>query len=71
VIAIAAYELARLTNRQDRRLWTISVGPDSRDCFDRADVAWLIIAAGRAHSDDGEEDVRERWVPVVDPPESW
>jgi chromate transporter len=46
VIAIAAYKLARLTNRRDRRLWTISLVLAVVTALTGAEIALLFIAAG-------------------------
>src|SRR5262252_7669864 len=46
VIAIAAYKLARLTNGNDRRLWTISIVLAFVTALTGAEIALLFIAAG-------------------------
>jgi chromate transporter len=46
VIGIAAYKLARLTNRSDRRLWTISLVLAAVTALTGAEIALLFIAAG-------------------------
>jgi chromate transporter len=46
IIAIASYKLARLTNRRDWRLWTISVVLAVVTALTGAEIAFLFIAAG-------------------------
>jgi chromate transporter len=46
IIAVAAYKLARMTNRRDARLWTISVVLLVVTALTGADIALLFIAAG-------------------------
>jgi chromate transporter len=46
VIAIAAYKLARLTNRDDRRLWIISLVLMVVTALTGAEIALLFITAG-------------------------
>jgi chromate transporter len=46
IIAIASYKLARLTNRRDWRLWTISVVLAAVTALTGAEIALLFIAAG-------------------------
>ncbi|HEV2371975.1 MAG TPA: chromate efflux transporter, partial [Streptosporangiaceae bacterium] len=46
IIAIAAYKLARLTNRRDARLWAISVVLGVVTAVTGAEIAYLFIAAG-------------------------
>jgi chromate transporter len=46
IIVIAAVRLARLTNRDDRRLWAISAGIMTVTAATGAEVALLFIAAG-------------------------
>ena len=46
VIAVAAYKLARLTNRTDRRLWTISAVLAVATAVTGAEIALLFLAAG-------------------------
>jgi chromate transporter len=46
IIAIAAYKLARMTNRRDRRLWTISIVLAAVTALTGAEIAVLFIAAG-------------------------
>jgi chromate transporter len=48
IIAIAAWKLARLTNRRDRRLWAISVILAVVTAATGAEIAVLFIAAGLA-----------------------
>src|SRR6266545_2313004 len=46
IIAIAAYKLARLTNRRDVRLWAISAVLATVTAVTGAEIAYLFIAAG-------------------------
>jgi chromate transporter len=46
IIAIAAYKLARMTNRRDLRLWTISAVLAAVTALTGAEIAVLFIAAG-------------------------
>jgi chromate transporter len=46
IIAVAAYKLARLTNRRDLRLWTISVVLAVVTALTGAEIAVLFLAAG-------------------------
>jgi chromate transporter len=46
IIAIAAYKLARLTNRRDVRLWAISAVLAAVTAVTGAEIAYLFIAAG-------------------------
>jgi chromate transporter len=46
IIAVAAYKLARLTNRRDLRLWTISLVLAVVTALTGAEIALLFIAAG-------------------------
>jgi chromate transporter len=46
IIAIAAWKLARLTNRSDRRLWAISAALAVVTAVSGAEIAVLFIAAG-------------------------
>jgi chromate transporter len=46
IIAVAAYKLARLTNRRDLRLWTISVVLGVVTALTGAEIALLFVAAG-------------------------
>jgi len=46
IIAIAAWKLARLTNRRDRRLWAISIVLGLVTAATGAEIAPLFIAAG-------------------------
>ena len=46
IIAIAAIKLARLTNRSDRRLWTISAALGVVTAATGAEIALLFVAAG-------------------------
>jgi chromate transporter len=46
IIAVAAYKLARLTNRRDLRLWAISVVLAVVTALTGAEIAVLFIAAG-------------------------
>lgn len=46
IIAVAAYKLARLTNRTDVRLWAISVVLGAVTAVTGAEIAWLFLAAG-------------------------
>jgi chromate transporter len=46
IVAIAAYKLARLTNRRDARLWAISAVLVSVTAVTGAEIAPLFIAAG-------------------------
>jgi len=48
IIAIAAWKLARLTNRRDRRLWSISIILAVVTAATGAEIAVLFIAAGLA-----------------------
>ena len=47
VIAIAAYKLARLTNRGDRRLWTISVVLAAETALTGAEIAGAVVVLSR------------------------
>ena len=46
IIAIAAWKLAKLTNRRDRRLWAISLVLATVTAVSGAEIAILFIAAG-------------------------
>jgi chromate transporter len=46
IIAIAAWKLARLTNRRDRRLWAISATLGIVTAVTGAEIAYLFFAAG-------------------------
>ncbi|GAA2577605.1 chromate transporter [Dactylosporangium fulvum] len=46
IIAVAAYKLARLTNRRDLRLWAISIALGLITALTGAEIALLFIAAG-------------------------
>jgi chromate transporter len=58
IIAIACYRLARLTNRRDWRLWTISVVLAVVTALTGAEIALLFIAAGLVMI---ALDARPRW----------
>jgi chromate transporter len=59
IIAIACYKLARLTNRRDWRLWTISGVLGVVTAWTGAEIALLFIAAGLVMI---ALDARPRWV---------
>jgi chromate transporter len=46
IIAIAAYELARSTNKQDPLLWTIAAIICAATVISGAEIVWLFLAAG-------------------------
>jgi chromate transporter len=46
IIAVAAWKLAKLTNKKDRRLWGISVVLMLTTAISGAEIAYLFIAAG-------------------------
>jgi chromate transporter len=46
IIAVAAWKLARLTNKKDRRLWGISVVLMLTTAISGAEIAYLFIASG-------------------------
>ena len=46
IIAVAAWKLAKLTNKSDRRLWAISVALMLVTAITGAEIAYLVIAAG-------------------------
>ena len=46
IIAVAAWKLARLTNKKDRRLWGISIILMLTTAISGAEIAYLFIAAG-------------------------
>jgi len=46
IIAVAAWKLAKLTNKKDKRLWTISVALLLVTAITGAEIAYLVIAAG-------------------------
>jgi chromate transporter len=46
IIAVAAWKLAKLTNKSDRRLWGISVALMLVTAITGAEIAYLVIAAG-------------------------
>jgi chromate transporter len=46
IIALAAWKLAKLTNKTDRRLWAISVALMLVTAITGAEIAYLFIAAG-------------------------
>lgn len=46
IIAVAAWKLAKLTNKSDRRLWGISVALLLVTAITGAEIAYLVIAAG-------------------------
>jgi chromate transporter len=46
IIAVAAWKLARLTNKKDRRLWGVSVVLMLTTAISGAEIAYLFIASG-------------------------
>jgi chromate transporter len=46
IIAVAAWKLARLTNKKDRRLWGISIILMLTTAISGAEIAYLFIASG-------------------------
>src|SRR5262249_58159049 len=46
IIAVAAWKLARLTNKKDRRLWAVSIVLMLVTAITGAEIAYLFIAAG-------------------------
>lgn len=60
IIAIAAYKLARMTNRRDLRLWAISIVLAVVTAATGAEIAVLFIAAGLLMI---ALDARPRWPP--------
>jgi chromate transporter len=46
IIAVAAWKLAKLTNKTDKRLWAISVALLLVTAITGAEIAYLVIAAG-------------------------
>jgi chromate transporter len=46
IIAIAAYKLARTTNKTDPLLWAIAVGVCAVTAIAKTEIVWLFLAAG-------------------------
>jgi chromate transporter len=46
IIAIAAYKLARTTNRKDPRLWGIAAAVCAVTAIAKTEIVWLFLAAG-------------------------
>ena len=46
IVAIAAYKLARATNKSDPLLWLIAAGVCAVTAIARTEIVWLFIAAG-------------------------
>ena len=46
IIAIAAYKLARTTNKSDPRLWAIAIGVCAVTAIAKTEIVWLFLAAG-------------------------
>jgi chromate transporter len=46
IIAIAAYKLARTTNKSDPLLWAIAIGVCAVTAIAKTEIVWLFLAAG-------------------------
>src|SRR5690348_14449133 len=46
IIAIAAYKLAKATNKRDPRLWVIAAGVCAVTAVAKTEIVWLFLAAG-------------------------